>query len=615
MKGLGASGAIAGLAGCGGGGDGGDGGGGDGGDGGGGDGGDGGRDMGERVPPIIMQYWSGVGSVTATYESMIPTIQNNWSELGLSTEPLAQSYPSVISGYQEGTYDRHFSFFVHSPNPLRIDPDEMLVRFGIHRAGNTGVDNPSNFANCEYTDLAFNQRVEADPERRREMVAEAAAIRQSEFYAMPVVRRGSYGIYDSEKVDIGGVGAYGIAYNNEHIPRKSTPKSGDSFAYSANPVAIRTKNYYTYTATPAISLWARVVNQPLTSFSENYEERNVIADEISVENGGLDIRVSLVENAEFHNGDPVTAEDVKFTFDLIQNNPGAYPLAPPKNYDEIVIEDDYEVLFTGDTPDPTLLTRAFPAWGILHAQSWRDAGAPDNPGESFPDEIIGSGPFQVTNFQADQYMRLEPHTGHPLYGEDGWTPEHNVDVLVYDDQEAEVQAFLNRDLHIAPNKNVSVLERTADQDWVGQEGTLNWGFNGMYIEMAAGPTQFREFRQALGMSIDREHINQLVFNGRSAPSMLPDSWQGEYPFLNPEETRTHYTDDPTGDLEGARALLEENGWGWDSDGNLHYPADYDTSPVWPEGERPQPDDFPCMGEFDGTILYEKPDGEPFRHQS
>ena len=39
------------------------------------------------------------------------------------------------------------------------------------------------------------------------------------------------------------------------------------------------------------------------------------------------------------------------------------------------------------------------------------------------------------------------------------------------------------------------------------------------------------------------------------------------------------------------------GWGWDGDGELHYPPDADLEPLWPEGEEPSVDDFPCLEEM------------------
>jgi len=69
-----------------------------------------------------------------------------------------------------------------------------------------------------------------------------------------------------------------------------------------------------------------------------------------------------------------------------------------------------------------------------------------------------------------------------------------------------------------------------------------------------------------------------------------------HPFSPPDDELTKFTDQPQGDSDGARRTLEEAGWGWDDDGNLRYPPDADLSPLWPQGEEPSADDFPCLDE-------------------
>jgi peptide/nickel transport system substrate-binding protein len=56
----------------------------------------------------------------------------------------------------------------------------------------------------------------------------------------------------------------------------------------------------------------------------------------------------------------------------------------------------------------------------------------------------------------------------------------------------------------------------------------------------------------------------------------------------------------TGDEEAARQVLSEAGWGWDDNGNLHYPPDADLSPKWPKGSIPPVGDIPCLNE-DGYV--------------
>jgi len=129
------------------------------------------------------------------------------------------------------------------------------------------------------------------------------------------------------------------------------------------------------------------------------------------------------------------------------------------------------------------------------------------------------------------------------------------------------------------------------------EGIGAWKIIGAY---SRPPIHMNAFMDAVGMSINRREINAVSFDGRSKEILHSGNFLTRHPFSPPDDELHFYTDDPTGDPEGARARLEEAGWGWDDDGNLRYPGDVDPQPLWPEGETPSPDDFPCLTE-DGKI--------------
>ena len=117
---------------------------------------------------------------------------------------------------------------------------------------------------------------------------------------------------------------------------------------------------------------------------------------------------------------------------------------------------------------------------------------------------------------------------------------------------------------------------------------------------------FPEFRQALGTAINRQRLNQLAYDGMSEPILHSEIYADSYPYLAPDDMIPEFTDDPTGDLEAAKQVLRDAGWGWDDNGNLHYPPDANLSPVFPTGDRPSPDEFSCLAEEGGEVVYQEP---------
>jgi peptide/nickel transport system substrate-binding protein len=114
---------------------------------------------------------------------------------------------------------------------------------------------------------------------------------------------------------------------------------------------------------------------------------------------GKTLEVKLRDDARFHDGTPVTANDVVFTYHAIKNPDWRSPLASNFHDVDIVQVDDQTVQFHLASPDalfPNLLTV-----GILPAHVWEDI--PDASSRLADANLkpIGSGPYQVSSFTRD----------------------------------------------------------------------------------------------------------------------------------------------------------------------------------------------------------------------
>jgi len=114
---------------------------------------------------------------------------------------------------------------------------------------------------------------------------------------------------------------------------------------------------------------------------------------------GKTLEVKLRDDARFHDGTPVTADDVVFTYHAIKNPDWRSPLASSFHDVDIVQVDDLTVQFHLTAPDalfPNLLTV-----GILPAHVWEDI--PDASARLADANLkpIGSGPYQVSSFTRD----------------------------------------------------------------------------------------------------------------------------------------------------------------------------------------------------------------------
>ncbi len=103
--------------------------------------------------------------------------------------------------------------------------------------------------------------------------------------------------------------------------------------------------------------------------------------------------VKLKDNAQWHDGQPVTADDVVFTYSTIQNPAAKSPLSSAWKGVKVEKVDDYTVKFTTPAPFvpfPNLLTNGIVPQHILEKvdiSSLRSDGYNTN-------DLVGSGPFK-----------------------------------------------------------------------------------------------------------------------------------------------------------------------------------------------------------------------------
>ena len=553
------------------------------------------QELGERVPTIITVYYSNIGGDTAIAESYLPIVKKNVKRLGITHELRPTEFTTAINDLYGDQRVSQLPNQWYTSTPSRLDPQELLRRFAIDWAGGDGSPNSPNYASCEYSNYVFQQETATTEEKRRELVYSAWETWSEELASIEVSNKVSFGVGRNDSVTINGAGEAGIKLLNPYVWVNSQPTGDASIISNVSPVAVQTENYPVGDSPPVLMMWNTLVQSPLLQYNGEYGLENMLASDYEVENDAQRITVELTDST-FHNGDPITAEDVKFTFELLVSNSGSYPKASENPYESISVIDERTIEFNFTTPFLPFISAVLPRWGIMHKDSWRPAR--ENPEGFEPDPMIGSGPFRVADFVSGSRLQLEPHDGHGVLD-----PGHTVVFRAFRGLQTARQAFRNGEIDIIgrlpPSDASQIQEEMGDQVDVRKSGEFT-PFT-LIPQYHIAPTKFREFRKAFGMSINKQEINEVAFFGEGEVPLASCPLMSNHPFRPPDDRLTKFTDDPTGDIEGARQTLEEAGWGWDSNGNLHYPPDADLSPLWPKGENPNPGDFPCLNE-DGEYI-------------
>jgi len=552
-------------------------------------------DLGERVPEVTNEYWSDYGGYTTIQENMADTIARNLEAIGVDINNQGTGINTQLDGTYNDQRNSEITFFWYTNGFFRLDPQEQTRWFSADYAGANGRANVANWANCDYTEAAVAQENAQTEEERRELVYETQEILSEACAAIPITPVVEIGAWRTDEIEAGGVDEAGATrVNGNFFIEIESTTDRDRIEVGVDPIMFETRNFPAQSAGNPAAPWEVLLHSPLLWYDESFNLDTYLAEDYEVSEDGKTITFDILEEAVFHNGDPVTAEDVKFTFEQVVrgSQEGVYPRPSQPPYESINIIDDKTVEFNFEESYVLFTTAIAPRWGILHKETWEEGGAVESPGEFEFEDPVGSGPYQFVDDEAGSYMEWEPFEDHPID-----VPDTNIYWSAYRDETTMIEALEANDIQVVPEISPGGASRAQDMEDVEvyfADGFLPFA---LYPQASFAPGKFEEFRKAIAACLNRQEMSDIAYGGEASVELYSNHFMENHPWRAPDEQLYQMTDDPTGDPDTARSMLEEAGWGWDGNDNLHYPPDADLSPVWPEGEEPSVEDFPCLDDI------------------
>jgi len=587
-------------------------------DGNGGNNGNGDQELGERVPQLNIDFFATLGKINEDYAQ--GSQQDLQEHLGLKTEATGREHTALVSDLYADKRQSVLPLYIFALEP---DPHFSTLRMGADQAGTglgTSGQNVSNYVNCDFSVRAYEQGQATSTEERERLVNEAWSILSHNAAILPISTRAYITGYRTDQITPDeDIWPLDFAPHLSQAFVKISPGSRDTIVAEGTGTMFEVPgNPFLYTSQQHLA--NTLVRSPLMFYDKagGYEIRNLLADTIERSDGGATVTVTLRDDFTFHNGDPVTAEDVKFTYDyaVAGARAGQHTFSPSvPGLKEIVTLDERTVEFRLEEAHAPLVDREFPTWGILSKSAWMDVLSSEHGVDSFdshesdfenfgsveipPEAQNGCGPYEMTNFEASQAISLEIAGDHPVHD-----PECDIEFVNRRDSASRLASLQSGDINAA-TLAPSQVQQVEDDDnvmIVSEPRLQHWAF--FTPNCAAAPTKFEEFRKAVGMALNRQEMVQVSQRGFVEPEMYATVYSRSHPWRPPEDMMYRMAEDPTGNPEQARQLLGDEGWGWDDNGNLHYPPGADLSPAWEAESAPNTDDYPCLTE-DG---YERPDG-------
>jgi peptide/nickel transport system substrate-binding protein len=253
----------------------------------------------------------------------------------------------------------------------------------------------------------------------------------------------------------------------------------------------------------------------------------------------------LRPDVTFSNGDPLTAEDVKFTYDqLILNQDAASPHRTfMSTIAEVQVVDPLTVRIVTTQPDVMLPLRVFDITGSVVPKTYfEEVGA-----EGFDENPVGTGPYVLDEWVRDSHITFSRNENY--WGEE--PAYETIKLRFIPDDAARVAALLAGEVDLASNippARVPEIEASDDVEVRSAAGT-----RAHYIVMDTTKPPFDDVRvrMAVSKAIDREGLVNAVQLGYGTPVasiFIPQT------FGYDESIQPEYN------LEEARALMAEAGY-------------------------------------------------------
>ncbi len=446
----------------------------------------------------------------------------------------------------------------------RLDPDMFIHSINHSDNAIPGGNNTNRYRNPAFDALADAQRQEMDLEKRQALVHEAQVILAEDVPHITLYSRATVQTYNTDKyedaLNIPGEGLF-----NEWTPFLIKPKTDDKILKVASNVNIDDMNPL---SSKSVYGWRnlRLIYDKLVRLSPEIQPQPWAAEKWDVVSDSV-IDVVLRRNMTFHDGQPVTAEDVKFSYELFINEKSEYFASFLAPIDTIEITDENTVRFNLKYAYAPFITNTLAQIPILPKHVWEGI---ENP-TTYPNlEAIGSGPFKMVHFRTGEELSLERF--------DDYFEQPHIEGYIF-------QIFAN------PEGVLTALE-LATVDMVSFD--LVPAHTNQIKENAGGKYDHLELTEApdigfffLGLNLDRAPFNNKAF--RIAMAHLVDydlaldvhldgygARGGGGLVLVEANEFWHNPDVPiydTYDPDRAREILEEAGFTWDSSGQLYMPAE------------------------------------------
>ena len=508
------------------------------------------------VPPMKLM------TATATMDPVRPeavrVIAQAFKSIGWATDPYPIDYNQNVQKVMlEHDYDMWFVML--SGASMRIDPDVFIYKCHHSSQYRKGGYNWGGFSDPAIDKLAEAQQVEMDVNKRREIVLEAQRL-----------------IHEAQAINVVAYMQTTNAYRSDRI-RNLTPMLGEGVGsfWSDLSMEVVQGDGYVRTARPAP---LKSLNPIAVKDHGEFMELRMIYDRLlRIGPDGkpvpwlatgyklLDpttIELTIRDGQKWHDGNPVTIEDIKFSFEYQKKWKAPFFYAALQLIEELEITGKTTLKIRLQKPNSPFITNLLTGIFMIPKHIWQDipekAGL-DDPLKYPNENPVGSGPFKHDYWNRGRESRVSAFKEH-------FNPPKCAGIVgvVYGSHDAIAAAIekgeCDRNRYILKPSLLLDLQKAKN---VVAKGYPNHGFYTLAYNVQRAPLNDPAFRRALAHVVPRDLMIEAILSGLADPGGSVIAPANKF-WHNPEVKSF-----PT-DIAKAKSILGQAGYTWKS-GKLCFP--------------------------------------------
>lgn len=299
---------------------------------------------------------------------------------------------------------------------------------------------------------------------------------------------------------------------------------------------------FTYVSSTGLTVNRLVYDTLLTIDLENNVVPWMVEDDYQVENNQI-YTFKLLPGQTFHNGEPVDAEAVAFSYTYPADQAASSYRKIASAIESIEVLDELTIRFTLKEPDVNFLRDGFAKMRIICPSVYE--GVAD--GSTITDSI-GSGMYRLAEYQTGQYYVLEAVDAYFK----GSPRVKTIRMPILSDSTAIQQALLAGELAASTgNIGIEMVDTFQANEDIEIFANANYGPTLVNFNCERPPFDQADFRKAISYAVDVVGICKTLYGDYALPG-TPGLVRSDLPYA----ADVSYTYDP----EQAVALLEGLGY-------------------------------------------------------